>query len=761
MEEDRVVEENPPTNTEEASPTNTEEASPTNTNDDDEKKSSGNNEKNDPFTVNIQLDVMQIGLFIVALATRTWRLSFPNAVVFDELHFTNFASLYLKRIFFFDIHPPLGKLILAFAGHFVGFKGEMNVTHVGAEYPSDFPVIEFRLLPAICGSLIVPIVYQIAVELGLNKWSALLAAGFILLDNALLVQSRFILLEGMLLMLMSLSVLSYLKFRKLSHRSYSLKWWFWLSLTAVSFSCALSIKYIGTFTGMFIFYLIIKDYWRMLADYTLSDFSLVKHFLVRSILLLGIPVLVYVYAYYIHLSLLTKAGPHDNVLSSAFQASLEGGLASLTKGQPLYVSYGSQITLRQTYREEPCWLHSHEHVYPIRYEDGRGSSHQQQVTCYTFKDINNWWIIKDPNGPSMNVDDPPEPVKNGDIIQIVHGITGRALNSHDVASAVTPTNQEVSCYINYNISMRAQNLWKVEIISPDSRTEQWETIHSQVRLIHVNSSQALKITGQTLPEWGFNQLEVVTDKILHQESAIWNVEEHKYTYAEKAEDRLRELQLSEMLPTEPTYLSFWEKFFELHLKLIYARQTQLFEHKFSSSPIDWPWMTKTVAYWISNKSHSQIHLVGNLVVWISGAVSILLYIGLLGFYLLRRRREFYDLTQDEWKKFLFIFDVIVVGYMFHYLPYFLADKVLFLHNYLPCVIFKALSVAAVVEHCCHWISRSHYGKYAIQNIIVILLSAAVWMFIELSALSYGHGELTPKDVDKLQKMESWDLLYHG
>ena len=55
---------------------------------------------------------------------------------------------------------------------------------------------------------------------------------------------------------------------------------------------------------------------------------------------------------------------------------------------------GSQITLRHTFGQPPCWLHSHQHVYPLKYPDERGSSHQQQVTCYAFKDVNNWWIVK-------------------------------------------------------------------------------------------------------------------------------------------------------------------------------------------------------------------------------------------------------------------------------------------------------------------------------------------------------------------------------
>lgn len=41
---------------------------------------------------------------------------------------------------------------------------------------------------------------------------------------------------------------------------------------------------------------------------------------------------------------------------------------------------------------------------------------------------------------------------------------------------------------------------------------------------------------------------------------------------------------------------------------------------------------------------AQVHLLGNLVVWLSGSVSLILYSILLTFYLIRRRRRCYDLT---------------------------------------------------------------------------------------------------------------------
>ena len=43
----------------------------------------------------------------------------------------------------------------------------------------------------------------------------------------------------------------------------------------------------------------------------------------------------------------------------------------------------------------------------------------------------------------MVVSEPQVPIKDGDVVQLVHGLTSRALNSHDVAAPVSPHNQEV------------------------------------------------------------------------------------------------------------------------------------------------------------------------------------------------------------------------------------------------------------------------------------------------------------------------------
>ena len=48
------------------------------------------------------------------------------------------------------------------------------------------------------------------------------------------------------------------------------------------------------------------------------------------------------------------------------------------------------------------------------------------------------------------VSEPRMPVRHGDIVQLVHGMSSRALNSHDVAAPVTPSMQ---VHMEYSLSI--------------------------------------------------------------------------------------------------------------------------------------------------------------------------------------------------------------------------------------------------------------------------------------------------------------------
>jgi len=56
-------------------------------------------------------------------------------------------------------------------------------------------------------------------------------------------------------------------------REWSLQWWAWLSLLGVSFTVTLSIKYIGFFTAVLVLYMVARDFWHMVGDFTRSDVS--------------------------------------------------------------------------------------------------------------------------------------------------------------------------------------------------------------------------------------------------------------------------------------------------------------------------------------------------------------------------------------------------------------------------------------------------------------------------------------------------------
>lgn len=743
------------------------------------------NDNKHTVRLSIEIDLISIGLFVIAVFTRFVNLSHPNHVVFDELHYVKYVALYMKRTFFFDQHPPLGKQLVAGAAYLAGFNGNYTFTRIGTEYTDSVPIVWMRAVPAMCGSILVPVVYKLLLQLRLSHWTAVLGGLLICFDNALVTQSQFVLMESMLVLFSVLGLLFLLKnqeiHEKLLHSdskhltTYLLMLWY-ACLSAAFFTFALCVKYAAFYSCCLGIWLGCRHVWRMLSNRSISNLSIAMHVASQLILYTVIPVAIYVGVFWVHLQVLNKAGPHDSVMTSAFQASLEGGLASITKGQPLNVAHGSQVTLRHTHGRT-CWLHSHAAVYPVRYPDKRGSSHQQQVTCYSFKDVNNWWIVKRPEKSDLivgNARDGTEPdaIKHDDVIQLVHGITSRALNSHDVAAAMTPQSQEVSCYIDYNVSMPAQILWRVDIINRDQEGHTWHTIKSQVRLIHATTGAALRFTGRQLPDWGYNQHEVVADRNIDQLDTIWNVEEHRYTKtAGDQRERERDLVNAEMIPTKPTSLSFFEKFIEIQHKMLWHTQGTTdgtAAHMYSSEPLDWPLLNKGIAYWIDRTSNAQIHLLGNVAIWYSGTAALMQYLVLLVVYLLRRRRQCYDIDDAAWSQFCVCGEIFLVGYLMHFLPYFFVERTMFLHNYLPALVYKILVTCAVVEHLHRAIGqvlKSKLLSFAYNAAVVGWLISIFYIFKRFSVLSYGLLTLSGRtissdDIIALRWKDTWDFILH-
>ncbi|ALC44725.1 rt [Drosophila busckii] len=713
------------------------------------------------FTVSLRIDLLSWTLFLVAFLTRFYKLATPSHVVFDELHYGKYIAHYMRNIFFFDQHPPLGKQMIAGLVGFTGSGGNYTFTRIGESYAANVPVFWLRFVPALSGSLLAPAVYKLLLAARLQRWAAALGGLLVVLDNALLTQSRFVLMESMLLLASTVGIACLLHFQRCSLGS--LRWLSTGVTAALSLACAGCIKYVGFLALVLAGYLLSRHLWQLLYDASLSNRQLWLHALSRLLIFVGIPVVVYLGVFYIHLRTLHRAGPHDSIMTSAFQASLDGGLASITQGQPLVVVHGSQITLRHTHGRT-CWLHSHAAVYPVRYKDQRGSSHQQQVTCYSFKDVNNWWIVKRPERDDLVVGDQPDVIRHGDVIQLVHGITSRALNSHDVAAPMTPQCQEVSCYIDYEIKMVGELLWRVEILNRQSEGDLWHAIKSEIRLIHTTTGAALRFSGRQLPDWGFNQHEVVGDREKGNPDTIWNVEEHRYTKTQDQRERERQLLSAEMIPTQATKLSFWAKLLELQTKMFW-QATQLPSHMYSSQPHEWPLLDKGIAYWLDANSSAQIYLLGNILIWYTASAGLLVYAALLIFYAIRRRRLCFDIPDSEWQRFLSAGDAFFVGYLVHYLPYFFVDRTLFLHNYLPAFIFKLLLLCYVLEHL-DFLLRRHCSGRALLLLLVYRLSLMIWLlavcafFVKFLPLSYGTRKMSAKEIINLRWKDTWDFILH-
>ncbi|KAL7992599.1 hypothetical protein Chor_016855 [Crotalus horridus] len=230
----------------------------------------------------------------LSFATRFYRLREPPHICWDETHFGKMGSYYINRTFFFDVHPPLGKMLIGLAGYLSGYDGTFPFQKPGDKYEQH----NYIGMRAVC------------VCERVNT-------GFITI-------SQYILLDPILMFFLMGAVLSMVKYNSYSDRSFSAPWWFWLCLTGVNLAGALGVKFVGLFVVFLVGLNTICELWQLLGDLSLSLVTLGKHFLARVLCLIILPLVLYTALFAVHFAVLNRSGPGDGFFSSGFQSRLIG-----------------------------------------------------------------------------------------------------------------------------------------------------------------------------------------------------------------------------------------------------------------------------------------------------------------------------------------------------------------------------------------------------------------------------------------------------
>ena len=240
-------------------------------------------------------------VLLVSIAVHFAFFGYPDETVFDEVHFGKIVSGYYTGQYYFDIHPPLGKLMIAGFAKLFSFSpdpsaGEagFSFANIGDKFP-DNKYLALRFLPALAGTLLPVIIFLLILELKLSREAAFAGGLFIVFENALLTQSRFILLDPFLFVFGFASLLFY--FKK--------KYW----LMAIFGGLAISVKWTGLgFIGLPI---LIEGYYKIKDR---KPFNLVKF---TSFFLLSLAIYFSVFA--LHFSLLPNPGPGDAFMKPSFR----------------------------------------------------------------------------------------------------------------------------------------------------------------------------------------------------------------------------------------------------------------------------------------------------------------------------------------------------------------------------------------------------------------------------------------------------------
>ncbi|KJE92962.1 hypothetical protein CAOG_003833 [Capsaspora owczarzaki ATCC 30864] len=725
---------------------------------------------------------------LAAIWVRLASISTPEAVVFDEVHVGGFVSNYVKGSYFFDVHPPLAKLVFTLCAWYTGYDGTFDFSTIGRHYfeqpkrdvfiegvdsaflpeKSQPPFIAMRTVSALAGALISPVAVLTLRLLG-RSLPASVAAGLLLLfDNAMHTQSRAILLDSQLVLALAVAIL--------------------MVGCGVALACAISVKWVGL--GLFAVIAVDQGVAMLRA-----------------------------------LDLTVDLGPGD------------AGI-----GRTNYVQR-VRHSLRQSYDIADTALAMSRSTAPLSYNSEfqafLQANGQQQPSVPSAETRllsganvsiglagNRQWLAHLIQKPSGDV---AVGARFYDTYYDMLRIPSFRLHSAADLRLVQADAPDTGLGIHPGTELRLQAgtnpLFLSIVRGPDGdtskvhlggvasaglRTAGWRFVDANQRVLpqstrdrrKLDMSAASPIMSPVFIESTFADCRLaILDDLSHGSFAL---PDRNLTCVPKNSLSATMWSVFAPIRVPASKPYFVPTFFKLHAAMWRANANLASTHSYASKPSSWPFLEKGVSYWMHQGR--QIYFLGNPTVWWPAAASVLVVLGmwmgtyvmLLISFILRRlatygRHLFHSRINGLTYWMSTVCSpatlLLVVLYIVHFLPFYAFGRQLFLHHYLPALYVAVLTLCSLLDDVLALVvvrvvqmqhnpvmhlvtesaelrdalTRSTERRVRIVRLLVygVLVAMALGTFVYLLPVTSGFPIDIPAGLKARQWRASWNFQYLG
>ena len=215
----------------------------------------------------------------------------------------------------------IGKLLYYFVTWIFDSKhSSFYFDFIDQEIPNDVPLYSMRSLSALFGSFSPLLTYFILLSLNLTKYTAFLVGILVTFDNALLLQSRVIMLDSLLCFFSLLSTFFILSFISYKYQPFSSRWTISLILSSISIGICLGLKQSAYLTIIYLFIMIFLELYESLIN-IYTSFQLLLHLFLRFFFFFTVPIFLQFVFYTMHMTILFLPGNDDYLFSNRYVQS--------------------------------------------------------------------------------------------------------------------------------------------------------------------------------------------------------------------------------------------------------------------------------------------------------------------------------------------------------------------------------------------------------------------------------------------------------